>query len=164
MSNPFLRGLGQGVTFGFADELGSGFKYLQRRMPFGQGEPPESYRALLEEARRLDDEARDEAPVGFYGGEMAGSLAAPGGLYAGATRGVKSGAAMGAALSGLYGVGAGEGTEGKALEGALAAGFGGALGAAFPAGGRGLQALRRLMEERKLRRQMERQLQMVEGN
>lgn len=124
-----VRAIGQGLTFGFADEAEA-----YARSVLGD----EGYEEALEDARGGLEQLREESPVIGYGAEIAGSL--PYGLVGGALRtGARklgqeaiesvlsstSAKYLGAGGAGaLYGAGASE--EGSRAEGAL---LGGVLGA-----------------------------------
>ena len=125
----------------------------------------EQYADNLQRARRKDDILREDHFWPFLGGEMVGSLAAPGGLYMAGASGVKSGAMMGGSLGALYGVGAGAGPtvqaggelmgfdprgdmNSKLIEGALSGAIGAGLGAAIPGLGIGASALKRRLVDR----------------
>jgi hypothetical protein len=139
-----VRGLNQGMSFGFGDELAAG---VQRGMGMLTGND-EPYSEILARERAGLQAGRDFQPVSAYGGEVTGAVAAPGaalgtlGKGAGLTARVGASAAAGAAQGGLYGFGTGEGGVGNRLEnagdGAL---VGGLVGAAAPAIGAGVQAV-----------------------
>lgn len=138
------QGVGQGLTFGFADELEGaargGFDALTSDKSFS-----DAYDERVANARSRLDSARMDQPLAFYGSEIGSALLVPGGLAKVGVKGAlaksadlglgarslaaaKEGAAYGAA----YGAGTGEG-EGKLSSAATGAALGGGLGAAFPA-------------------------------
>lgn len=138
-----LIGARQGVTFGFGDEINAGVRAAADWMggkPFG-----EAYDSRLAHERGLLAQGREENPVSFLAGEVAGSALMPAGTAAtGATVAQQAvrGAVAGAAAGGLYGFGEGEGGVENRLESARsAAAIGGAVGAAAPYVMKGARAL-----------------------
>lgn len=162
-----LEGVGQGLTFGFSDELEGairgGVDALTSGRSFG-----EAYDERLAGARERQKAARETNPVAFYGGEIGSAIAMPFGAAragaaaaralpnaitapvasagralgfgqmaanAGAGLGARTiaGAREGAAYGGLFGLGTGEGVEGRAENALVGAGAGGLFGAAVPA-------------------------------
>lgn len=144
------RGISQGVTFGFADEL----RGLTEAGGTGPNEPaslggvlkgaygmltgdPEAQRAYERAtiARREElAQARQQQPVAAYGGEIAGGIAVPvGAMGQAATRGQAAlqGARAGAVGGALYGAGQGEDLQGRVTGAATGAAVGGALGGAI---------------------------------
>jgi hypothetical protein len=144
------RGVSQGVTFGFADEL----RGLTEAGGTGPNEPaslggvlkgaygmltgdPEAQRNYERAtiARREElAQARQQQPVAAYGGEIAGGVAVPvGAMGQAATRGqaVVQGAKAGAVGGALYGAGQGEDLQGRATGAATGAAVGGVLGGAL---------------------------------
>jgi len=124
------RGVIQGGTFGFGDEIGGAFRSV-----FGD----EGYREARDKIRANDRAAREAHPIAFGAGEVGGGIATsfvPGlGVVGGAARGAKLAATAGkAALAGgTYGLGASEGeTAGElaadTLRGAALGGAAGAVG------------------------------------
>lgn len=140
----FLTGLGQSA-FGFGDEIEAGARALYDKAVDG-GPLSDAYDRNLEQVRGRVTASANQHPVAYYGGEIGGALAVPGGmarlgvrgalhaaanqgLRAGVTAGAKEGAAYGAA----YGFGKSEGGPQARLEGAAGgAAMGGAFGAAAP--------------------------------
>lgn len=138
------QGVGQGLTFGFADEIEGaargGLDALTSEKSFS-----DAYSERVGNARTRLDAARNDQPLAFYGGEIGSALAVPGGL---AKLGVKGALAKsadlglrarsvaaakeGAAYGAAYGAGTGEG-EGKLTSAATGAALGGGFGVAFPA-------------------------------
>lgn len=137
------QGIGQGLTFGFADELEGavrgGVDALTSEKSFS-----DAYAERVGNARERLDAARNDQPLAFYGGEIGSALLVPGGL---AKMGVKGALAKsadlglgarslaaakeGAAYGMAYGAGTGEG-EGKLSSAASGALLGGGVGAAVP--------------------------------
>lgn len=158
------RGVAQGATFGFADELtaglGGAISWLGLGPEGSEGTFSSGYDRTLANARGMDAKAQEEHPIASIGGEIGGALAtapitgalnvirAPGvvartapavtrALNAAARGGANVGnaALTGAAYGGLYGFGQGEGGAGERL-GSAAEGalMGGAVGGAIPLG------------------------------
>lgn len=138
------QGVGQGLTFGFADEIEGavrgGFDALTSNKSFS-----DAYPERVGNARSRMEAARKEQPLAFYGGEIGSALFVPGGLAklgvkgalaqsAGRGLGARSLAAAkeGAAYGAAYGAGTGEG-EGRVSSAVTGAALGGGVGAAFPA-------------------------------
>ena len=116
------RAVGQGITFGFGDELEARFRALTG---------DRSYDEEVADIRESIEQFRETNPVAAYGSEIVGSIPTGLGLAGLALRGGLKGAAKIGALEGsIYGVGEGEGVEGTATSAAIGAGLGGALGKA----------------------------------
>ena len=116
------RAVGQGVTFGFGDEIEAGIRSLGS---------DRSYDEEVADIRKSISEFRDTNPVAAYGSEIAGSIPTGFGLAGLALRGGLKGAAKIGALEGsIYGAGEGEGVTDTASSAAIGAGLGGALGKA----------------------------------
>ena len=114
------RAVGQGVTFGFGDEIEAGIRSLGS---------DRSYDEEVADIRKSISEFRDTNPVAAYGSEIAGSIPTGFGLAGLALRGGLKGAAKIGALEGsIYGAGEGEGVTGTATSTALGAGLGAAGG------------------------------------
>jgi len=114
------RAIGQGVTFGFGDEIEAGIRSLGS---------DRSYDEEVSDIRKSISEFRDTNPVAAYGSEIAGSIPTGFGLAGLALRGGLKGAAKIGALEGsIYGAGEGEGVEGTATSTVLGAGLGAAGG------------------------------------
>ncbi len=114
------RAIGQGVTFGFGDELEAGVRSL-----IGD----RSYDEEVSDIRKSISEFRDTNPVAAYGSEIVGSIPTGVGLAGLALRGGLKGAAKIGALEGsIYGAGEGEGVTGTATSAALGTGLGAAGG------------------------------------
>lgn len=162
-----FEGVGQGLTFGFSDEIEGavrgGLDALLSDRSFG-----EAYDERLAAARDRQKAARETNPAAFYTGEIGSAIALPFGALraggvaaralpnaltapvasagralgfgqmsanAGAGLGARTlaGAREGAAYGGLFGLGTGEGVEGRAENALVGAGAGGLFGAAVPA-------------------------------
>lgn len=124
-------GVSQGLTFGFGDEIAEGV---------GQLTGDEQ----LQQAGELNKRLREQSPVAFTGGEIAGAVASPLPFAAakGATTGAKMGlgALTGAGAGALTGAGTAEGGLEERVEGALeGAAFGAALGGLLPGAGKALE-------------------------
>lgn len=116
------RAAGQGLLYGYADELESALT----------GQDVNQIRA---EQRNFEAEQPVLAIGSTIAGAMANPLSAVGGAARGASLGEKvaRGAIQGAVQGGIYGFGAGEGGVGNRLENAAESGLiSGALGAAMP--------------------------------
>lgn len=150
------QGAGQGVTFGFSDEiegaLRGGYDALTTDKSFSQ-----AYDDRLETARERLHRAKEDNPVAFYGGEIASAALVPAGLgrlgigslsrtmrnrlaannslRQRARRFAKEGAAYGAAFG--FGTGEGDdrfsGTTSRLSNAVGGAAVGGAVGAVAPA-------------------------------
>lgn len=145
------RGLGQGVMFGAADEIGAGLDQVLPARPW-LGEQPvripgpeDSYAGRRDALRAEYAQSADQAPVGDILGQLAGSAPLailPGGQQTVAGR-IGAQAGYGAGAGALRGLGMseedsiggwlGDTVEGAAIEGALGA-AGAGLGEAIPAG------------------------------
>ncbi len=121
----FGRGVADMATFGFADEMGAGARWLGgKAFPW---QPEVTYDQALKEVRGEDQALADAHPVASVAGSVTGAL----GLPMGAARTTLGAAAQGGAMGGLYGFGSGEGgfenRRDEAIKGGL---IGGAAGAA----------------------------------
>lgn len=123
--------------FGFGDELAAGVTTLIDKV---RGED-RSYSQNLDHIRGIQKQAEADNPKSFLAGQIGGGIAsgiaaAPVSLSARAGAGLGSrvlaGMGDGAIAGGLYGVGSGEGTEDRAVEGVKNAGIGLFAGGAFP--------------------------------
>ena len=131
------RGALQGLTFGFGDEAVAAIRpYLHEG---------ETYDSALKDQRDALAQARQDRPGYAYGGEIAGAMAVPmGTLGQGGGLGARvvGSAATGAGQGALYGFGAGEGGfDERARSALVSGGIGGAVGAALPALGAGIQKI-----------------------
>jgi hypothetical protein len=155
MGDAVARGVQQGVTFNFGDEL-RGLLAAGGGKVGSDTEPAGPHNALIgaykllvsgdPEARRIFDEtvskerqanktAQEERPYSTMAGNVAGAVALPvGGLLGAATlpARVGRGAAVGAGSGALYGAGEGEGIEDRAAKAATGALIGGGVGAVAP--------------------------------
>jgi hypothetical protein len=138
----FLRGAGDGLTFGFSDELVGGAKAALQPV-FGTGDSSDSFGDRfdknVDEQRGLLKAAQDQHPVATIAGGLVGGIA-PAVLTGGTTAGaslaanVGRGALYGAGYGAAYGFGSAEGDPLERLpEAAKGAAIGGVLGAALPA-------------------------------
>ncbi|MEN9924690.1 MAG: hypothetical protein RL268_816 [Pseudomonadota bacterium] len=145
------RGLHQGLTFGFGDEMVAALRPL-----IHEGE---TYDSALAGQRNLLSQAREDRPGYAYGGEIAGGIASPvnAALPLGKAAGSLASRAASSAMAGgsagaLYGFGSGEGGGGDRLASATIGGLlGGGIGAAIPAIGAGVQ---RVSDKSATRRQI----------
>ena len=136
--NALGRGLHQGLTFGFGDEIVAAIRpYLH---------DGETYDSALRGERDTLTQARADRPGYAYGGEIAGALAAPVGAFKSTGKlslDMLKGAGTGAWTSGLYGAGASEGDmAGRASDAGNSALLGALIGGAIPAIGAGVQRYR----------------------
>lgn len=139
------RGAADTITFGLADEAfgaGRGVKHLLRGGTFGEG-----YDEGKAEYLKRGQAASDANPITSVVGQVAGGVVggvglAKAGLSATANAinagralpaVMMAGAREGAILSGLHGIGSGEGLEGRVVSGAQGAGMGALGGAVAPA-------------------------------
>lgn len=122
----FGRGAADMATFGFADEMGAGARWLGGKVLPWQSNV--SYDEALKEVRGEDKAVADAHPVSSVAGSVAGALALP--LPAAKT--TMGAIGQGAALGGAYGFGSGEGGVENRLEnlgyGAAAGGVAGGIG------------------------------------
>lgn len=153
------RGLAQGATFGFADEIaGLAGRAGQKFFNSSSGVDPafqeqDGYRAIRDEQRAEDDAAAEDHPVAFHGSSIAGGAVLPvGGLVklgkgAGLIRKMKAGAAIGAGTGAV--TGAGTAAELEDVPGSMVAGgvIGGGVGLVAPAAVAGGGALLRRAPE-----------------
>lgn len=157
-SRSLLRGINDGLTFGFADEISSGLSATLNPLT-GSGNDGdtwgERYNLNVEGERALDRQAREQNPAASVAGGIGGGLL-PMALTAGAsllpsagraaagpvsraaaqatpslTQTAAEGSAIGAGYGGIYGLGS---AEGDLLERAPAAVEGAVVGAAVGAG------------------------------
>jgi hypothetical protein len=133
----------QGVTFGFADEVGAaGGATGAALRNMLSGEAPqmgEAYDRILSEKRSDLKAFQEQAPIASTLAEFTGGFAtAPAKLATSLVKQtlpqtIKTGAATGAGYGGLAGIGHAEGGAAERVEGGLfGAGAGGALGALLP--------------------------------
>jgi hypothetical protein len=150
VAESFGRGALQGATFGTSDEIYAGVRGGLKWAGGGEFQP--EYDTAIKEVRSANDKARQDNPIAYIGGEVAGGVALPMGVSGTGLRAAKTAhdltlagrmarAGMaGAASGGLYGFNTAEGGEGPALKqfseravsaipSALA---GGAVGVALP--------------------------------
>ena len=116
------RAIGQGITFGFGDELEARIRSLAGGRTYGEE---------VADIRERIKKFRETNPVAAYGSEIIGSIPTGVGIAGLALRGGLRGAAkIGALEGGIYGIGEGEGLEGRATGAGLGAGLGAAGGKA----------------------------------
>lgn len=144
-----MRGLAQGVSMGYADELTGGAEALWEA---AKGDPRtfgELYKQFRDESRKNYDAAKEANPKTYMAGQVGGAVGTsliPGvGLAKGA--GLLASAGKLGALGAAEGLGASEADllegdiAGAARDTAIGAGVGAAAGAALPAAKKGLQFL-----------------------
>lgn len=115
----FIGGLGQGTTFGFADEILAVLEMVDKGQPYGDA---------LETVRGKLKGLRDANPGTHLMGELAGGAVIPAGAASKAASigsKIKTGATVGAVGGAVGGAGAAEGDLGDRAQGAL---VGGAVG------------------------------------
>jgi hypothetical protein len=141
-----LQGAGQGLSFGFSDELEGAARGAYDAATSGKSFS-DAYNERVGAARKRQNEAAEDQPLAYYGGEIASAFAVPGGLARVGIRGATAGAANlglrartgaaireGAAYGGVYGAGMSEGgLEERAIGAAKGAAMGGAVGSVMPA-------------------------------
>lgn len=133
-----LRGLGQGVTFGFSDEGTAAMRALLAPGKFG-----ETYPKLREEERQKLAKAREAHPLAYTGSEMAGAIGTsflPGGALLNVAKGAKLGVGLGkaGAAGALTGAGLSEKDPIASYQGAKDFAGDVATGAAWGAGTQGV--------------------------
>lgn len=159
-----LQSFGTGIvdlaSSGFADELGAGARYLGGKILPWQSKV--TYDQALEEVRAADRAAAEANPTAYLAGQLTGGVGLASGLARaglsptmnapqGASllnRAVR-GAGEGAVLGGLYGVGSGEDTGDRALQGGLGALTGGVVGGAIPVVAQGASSAYRNIAQRR---------------
>lgn len=141
-----LTGLSQGLTFNFGDEIEGAGRAAYKKITGDQRPWSELYGESVQIPRDRIAQAKASNPVAYYGGELGGGVAVPGGLArlglrgavaAAADRGLAArswaGAKEGAAYGAAYGAGAAEGDVADRLTGAASgAATGSVVGAAMP--------------------------------
>ena len=116
-----LRAAGQGVTFGFGDEI----EALVRAAMSDR-----SYQEEVKDIREDIEQFREDSPVAAYGSEIVGAIPTGVGLGIGLLRaGVRGAGKLGAIEGGIYGIGEGEGVEGTVKSAAIGTGIGAVGGA-----------------------------------
>lgn len=128
----------QGAAFDFADEIGGAGKAT---WDWVQGEGFD-YKKNRDELRSEFEQAERENPLSYLGGNIAGSLAIPGGAMAKlGARGLKGAMAAGTIGGGIAGTGASrqEDVAGIAKDAIFGASVGAALPVGFKAAGAGLK-------------------------
>ena len=120
-----LRAAGQGLTFGFGDEL----EAMARAAASDR-----TYQQEVKDIREDIEQFRETNPVAAYGTEIAGAIPTGVGLGIGLLRagigtGIRGAAKLGAIEGGIYGAGEGEGVEGTIKSAAIGTGIGAVGGA-----------------------------------
>ena len=163
--NAFGTGIADMASFGFADEIGAAARWAGGKvLPWQENI---SYGQALDEVRGLDKSIQEKNPGSYLAGQITGGvgaasqmakagLSATANLPSRATLGKQMavGAAEGAALGGLYGIGSGEGIGGRATEGAYNALAGGIVGGAAPAIAAGVGKVYRSFKDHNLEKEM----------
>lgn len=121
----FVRSLGQGATFGFADELDAKLAGLETRLnPRAGYSPQEAEQAVLEASRQRQKAFEQEHPVQNFAAQVVGGAALP----FGQVRNARQAAVAGGAAGGLYGYGAAEGDAAQRTPSGLGGAAIGAIG------------------------------------
>lgn len=129
-----IREMGQGATFGFADELKAALNATRRRLTGDAGDWSSAYDEELAKDRGRLHAFQEEHPLAAAGGNIAGGVVTPAMGAVGAAKslvgaGLKAGGA-GMAAGALSGFGSAEGGAGNRATGAALGGAaGGVLGA-----------------------------------
>lgn len=140
-----LQGVGQGLTFGFSDEIEGAVRGAYDAVTSDKSFS-DAYADRRDAARERLDRAAEDQPLAYYGGEIGSALAVPAGVARLGIRGAVAGAAgkgigartvagakEGAAYGAAYGTGTAEGGLGERAMGAAQGGaLGGVIGAAVP--------------------------------
>lgn len=155
----FGTGAADLASFGLADELGAGARWLGGKVLPWQSNV--TYDQALQEVRGKDKAVAEANPNTYLAGQIVGGIGVGSGLAraglsptANAPQGasllnrVLRGAGEGAVLGGAYGVGSGEGTADRALQGAIGAGTGMAVGGAVPLVAQGASSAYRNVADR----------------
>lgn len=143
-----VRGAGQGLSFGFADEAEAAARAAYYRAMGDKRAYGDIYDQELNASRSRNTAAADQHPWWYHGGELAGIVAVPGGLQKAGiesatsaairageplARVIRAGAKEGAAYGSLYGFGNSEGGVENRVAGTIGgAAVGAAAGAAAP--------------------------------
>lgn len=142
LAEGLARSVGQGLTFGFGDEIEAGV-----RAPFSD----RSYGEIRDGIRDRMDQFREDRPVAAYGSEIASSALVPGAL---AARAAQAGVGLGRSVAGAaglsgaaYGAGTAENVEDIPAEAAKGAGAGLAFGTVSTAAGPVARAAARRIPE-----------------
>ena len=139
------RGMGQGATFGFADELSGAVDAAGAGL--SGGDMGQAYTQGRDQSRSINDQAQQQFPKAYMGGQLAGAVptaAVPvGGLLRGATVGSTIGrsAGLGATMGATQGAGEAPDMASVPAHAAEGAKWGGIVGAGVPAGVAGLGRL-----------------------
>lgn len=131
------RGLAQGATLGFADEIAGGAEALFTDKPYAQAR---------DESRANFKRAEDVNPNTYLAGELGGGLATAVVPGLSAARGIKGAMGLGAAVGGISGLGASEADNASDMaldfgKGAGVGAVGGGALKAIPAMGRGMKGV-----------------------
>jgi hypothetical protein len=133
------RGLFQGATFGFGDEIIAGGTAGLKKIVSGDDRSlGDIYQQELQRERERIGEFRETDPIKAYGSEFAGGAAVP----LGVAKNVKQAVTLGSGTGGAYAAGS---SEGDAMDRLMAvptgAAFGAILGGTFQVAGRTVQDL-----------------------
>lgn len=133
------RGLFQGATFGFGDEIIAGGTAGLKKIVSGDDRAlSDIYQQELQRERERIGEFRETDPIKAYGSEFAGGAAVP----LGVSKNVKQAVTLGAGTGGAFAAGS---AEGDAMDRLMSiptgAAFGAILGGTFQVAGRTVQDL-----------------------
>lgn len=154
-TDALARGVGQGATLGFADEMAGGVggasDYLGAKLRGDQAVFGELYTKNRDESRALDAKYRAAFPKEFTGGEIGGGALlslAPGVGALNAAKTARQAIAGGTALGMLTGAGSSEADslEGVAKDTAIGGTLGGGLGGLAHGGAKAVGAVGRYAE------------------
>lgn len=157
--NSFGTGIADTATFGLADEIGAGARWLGGKVLPWQTNV--SYDEALEEVRGKDKAVAEANPASYLAGQITGgvgtgvNLAKQGITLTGRLAPnaslmarVSAGAAEGAAAGGAYGLGSGEGLADRLTQGGVNAAIGGVVGGAVPLAVQGVSSAYRGIADR----------------
>jgi len=139
-------GVSQGLTLGFADEIGGATRglvdYAKGKLGLrGDISLGDAYRTNRDSLRKMTDTAAAESPKSYIAGQIGGGIATAlvpgaGALSAGKGAGIMEAVGKGALQGGVAGAGNARNLEDTAGEAARGAAIGGAIGGAFNVGGK----------------------------
>lgn len=104
------KGWQQGLSAGFADEIGAASGALGAKYAGSKDDLVELYKEIIPQLRDEYKASEKQNPGSFTSGNVIGSLMFPAGPMVSASKGVVPAAKAGMAVGGLYGLGTSEGT------------------------------------------------------
>lgn len=133
------RGLFQGATFGFGDEIIAGGTAGLKKIVSGDDRSlSDIYQQELQRERERIGEFRETDPIKAYGSEFAGGAAVP----LGVSKNVKQAVTLGAGTGGAFAAGSAEGdTMDRLMSIPTGAAFGAILGGTFQVAGQSISGL-----------------------